>query len=232
MTLNAVITRIKYLTLAHKQLRNFYYGNVSDFLTEKTTRYASCFLEDTGIVIDKSTKTRQINFQMYLLDVVHVATDAKDNEQDVQSDMLSIAEDIIAQMDFSRYDDWKISGAVTGNFVREALDDLVAGVVLQMTVAVPYNADVCAVPSEETLINEDMKLVYDVEYIADGTEGSTITVPAIVGKKVLLLIRENAPQYKVSANPTSTEYTWNFETIGLGTPAEPNERFLFLYRTL
>lgn len=145
MTLNQVITRIKTLALEHKQLRNFYRGDVTDFLTDKTTRYASCFLQDGTGSIDPSGKATGLNFRLFLLDLVNVSENAKDNELEVMSDMLSIAEDLIAEMDHSDFYDWKL-GQCPIAFVKEQLDDMVAGVVVDLSITKMFIKDVCAIP--------------------------------------------------------------------------------------
>ncbi len=147
MTLNAIVRRIQTIVLAHKQLRNFYYGAVVDFLNDKKTSYASCFLQDNGGSIDLSQKVVTVNFRMFLLDLVHVSEGSKENELDVQSDMLSVAMDQIAQFDFSDYGDWRVSLSNNVTFVREELADMTAGVVLDLSISVPYTKDTCAVPT-------------------------------------------------------------------------------------
>lgn len=235
MTLNQIVNRVKLICLAHKQVRNFYFGAPTDFLTDKTTRYASAFLQDTPGSLDVSKKEEVIGFKLFLLDLVNVSADAKENELDVQSDMLEVIKDVLAEMDHSNYTDWSISASNPVTILREEFDDLVAGVVIDISIRTPYTKDTCAVPTDElpAVINtDDMKLIYDVAYISDGTEDSTLSVPEIVGKKVVLVIRENAPLHKVSSAPASSEYTWNNTVIGLGTPVNPDggERFLILYR--
>ncbi len=232
MTLNTAIKRLQTLALAHKQLRNFYYGNVTDFLNDKTTRFASCFLQDMPGSIDIASKTRTLNFKVFLLDLVHVSEDAKANEQDVQSDMLGVAEDLIAEINYSAYTDWKLSSGIPQQFVREEDSDLVAGVMIDIAVQTPFTSDVCAVPTEsyEFVITEDMKYVYDEAYTATGSEGSSLSIAAIAGKKVLMVTREFAVLHKVSTAPAATEYTWNDTVIGLGIPTIAGERFLILYR--
>lgn len=235
MTLNQVVKRVSTIANAHKQIRNFYFGNAVEFLTVKKTRYTSCFLQDTGIGYDINAKTRTLNFKMYFLDLVHVATETKANEQDVLSDMLSVAEDLISEFNQSQYSDWKVSTGVTGTFVTESLDDMVAGAVLDITIITPFDSNVCVVPTDEIDIpvNEpDMKLVYDEKYVADGTEGTTLSVSAVVGKKILLITRENNPLFKVSSSPNTSEFAWNDTVITLNAsvPARAGERFLILYR--
>ena len=233
LTLNQIIKRIKTIALAHKQIRNFYFGVPTDFLTDKTTRYASAFLQDTPGTIDVAAKSFTIGFRLWLLDLVNVSQNAKENELDVQSDMASVAMDLLASFDYNGYTDWKVGTGSGVELLREAFDDLVAGASIDFTITVPWNKDVCAIPTDDVLNTEDMKLVYDTVYITTGSEGSTLSVPVLVGNKLLLVIRENSPLHKVSSAPASAEYTWNDVVITLGTPVNPEttERFLFLYRS-
>jgi hypothetical protein len=235
MTLNQIVRRIKQISLAHKQIRNFYFGTATDFLTDKTTKYAGAFLEDTQGVVEVGGKSLTVGFKLFLLDLVNVSANAKENELEVQSDMVSVALDLLAEFDHSSYSDWKITLTNPLTLVRENFDDLVAGVVIDFSVLVPFDKDTCAVPTDllSGIINEDdMKFVYDVIYTSTGAEGSTLAIPELVGKKVLFATREYATIYKVSSSPASSEYTWNNTVVGLGTPVNPDggERFLFLYR--
>lgn len=74
------------------------------------------------------------------------------------------------------------------------------------------------------------KPVYDIKYIADGTEGSTLTLAELAGKKILEITREQAIMYKVASNPDSAEFTWNDLNIVFGASINPGERILILYR--
>lgn len=233
MTLNQVITRIRNLALAHNQVRSFYQGLVSDFLTDKTTKYPAVFLQDNGGTISLSGHSTKLSYRMFLLDLVHVSEDSKQNEQDVQSDMVSIAMDLFAQMNYGAYDDWKISADNNLQLVVENDNDLVAGCVLDFSISIMYSQNICQVPTD--ILNyipteNDMKFLYDIEYIATGSEGTTLSIPDIEGKKILLITRGSAVIYKVSSSPSSSEYTWNDTIIGLGAATNTNERFLILYR--
>ena len=116
-----------------------------------------------------------------------------------------------------------------------------AGTVIDISIQTQFITDVCQPPAIIDFTvndnNNDMKLVFDLKYTADGSEGSTLTtiangnIPEINGKKILLLTREFAPLYKVDTNPNTTEFTWDNNDIGLGFPTAAGERFLILYRT-
>lgn len=235
MTFNQIIKRIEGICLAHNQVSNFYYGMPTDFLNDKKTLFASCFLQDNPGVLDMPGKTDTIGFKLFALDLVHVSQDSKSNELDVLSDMRSIIKDIIAEINHSSYTDWKVSSSNTITLVREQFNDLVAGSVIDFSILQPYDQDVCAVPTsalpEPGIINTDnMKPIYDNAYTATGSEGSTLSIPELVGKKILLIIRGSFPIHKVLSSPGSSEYTWNDTDINLGAVTVTNERFLILYR--
>ena len=233
MTLNQVIARIKRIILAHKQIRNFYFGVPSDFLTDHTTRFPSAMLLDTTGSIDLSAKTDNYSFRLFLLDLANVSEDAKANELDVQSDMRSVAKDLLAEFNDQSFSDWKVGATNTVTLLREELDDLTAGVSVDISISTIWIPDTCAVPTDPVDIPniDDMKYVYDEKYTATGSEGSTLTIPAIKGKKIMLLTRESAVLYKVNINPDPVEYTWDGTDIVLGTPISmAGERFLILYR--
>ncbi len=238
MTYNQVLKRIQTIALDHKQVRTYKDGLVTDFLTDKTIPYPAVFLQDNGASIDPGQNSASFRFRLFFLDLVHVSEDTKENELDVLSDMFSVAMDIIAQMSYPGYDDWRVSLTNNMQSLVENDGDMNAGWYVDMQISIMYTQNVCQVPSTlvfDIPVNpDDMKFVFDYKYVADGSEGSTITAPAdFAGKKILLLTREFSPLYKVSNLPQSTEFTWDDVSIGLSTdlPTQPGERFLILYRT-
>lgn len=71
-----------------------------------------------------------------------------------------------------------------------------------------------------------------LKYTATGSEGSNLTIPALAGYEILMIMRESGPIYEVGSSPDSSSFTWNDITIVLGTPVSgAGERFLILYRT-
>lgn len=235
MTLNQVIRRIQKIAEAHKQIRSFFQGDVQEFLTDKGRAYATVLAQITSGNLSTGSKAVSVSIRLWFLDLVNVSAGAKLNELDVQSDMLEVGKDILGQINNPVFNDWRLSSDNTLQIVSEQLDDMLAGCYVDITITTMYPQNICQVPTELTdysPTDNDMKLVYDEIYIATGTEGTTLTVPAIQGKKVLFVVRDNAPLYKVSNNPGSTEYTWDFTNIGLSVQTAPGQRFLILYRTL
>lgn len=233
MTLNQVINRIKSLALGHQQVRTFKKGLVSDFLTDKTTKYPAVFLQDVGGNISLIGHATTLTYRLFFVDLVHVSQDTNDNEQDVHSDMVSIAMDLLAQMNNSSYDDWRISTDNTLQLLVENDGDMFAGAVVDVSVRIMYEQNICQIPSD--ILNyvptdNSMKYIYDTAYTATGTEGLTLSIPELVGKKIILITRGNSIIHKVSSAPSSSEFVWNDVDISLGAATIPNERFLILYR--
>lgn len=245
MTFNAVIRRIRLLALAHKQIRTFKRGLAADFLTDHTTKYPAVFLQDSAGTINTSSHSTTLNFRMFFVDLVHVSEETKENEQDVLSDMISIAMDLLAQMNAGGFSDWRMSTNNTLQLLVEGDGDMYAGCYVDFSLSIMFKQNVCVIPTEIFTYDPDggdgssgtggsgsgdLKLVYDLKYVATGEEGSTLSIPTIEGKKVLFVTRESAPIYKVSSAPSSAEFMWNDVTVTLGANTTPGERFLFLYR--
>ena len=241
MTLNQIVQRIKTIALGHNQVRKFYRGLVTDFLTDQTTKYPAVFLQDNGGKIStKNGQATTLSFKIFFVDLVHVSEDTNDNITDVHSDMISVAMDIIAQFNNGNYNDWALSFDNNLQLLTEDDSDLFAGVVIDFSIRIMFKQNVCAIPTDITnYIPIDggsttgtiaQLTVYDTKYIATGNEGLALSISEIVGKKILLITRESSPIYKVSSNPDSAEFAWDDTLITLGLAANIGERFLILYR--
>lgn len=70
------------------------------------------------------------------------------------------------------------------------------------------------------------------KYVATGAEGTALMISAVSGKTILLIAREGAIIYEVSATPDPAEYIWDGSTITLGLTVNPagGERFNILFR--
>lgn len=241
-TLNELIKRIRTLALAHKQIRRFKTGLAGDLFADHTAKYPACCLQYTAGGISTSGHATTVNFRMFLVDLVHVSEDTKQNEDDVLSDMLLIIQDLVSEMNNGNFNDWFLSTDNVLQAIIEGDNDLFAGWYLDFSIRIIYRQNVCEVPSDVFDFPDgetggdggsgggESKPVFDLEYISTGTEGTTLNIPAIVGKKVLLIIREGDPLHKVSSSPDTTEYIWNDVVVQLGLPIEGVKRFVILYR--
>jgi hypothetical protein len=232
MTLNQVIKRIRTICLAHKQVRSFYRGFKQDYLTDQTRKFPAVFLEESGGSINIGGKAATFNYRLSFFDLVNVSSDTKTNEGDVDSDMVSVALDIFAQMNYGAWDDWRISIENTLELVLSEQDgDMYGGCIVDFSISVQYNQNICAIPSDvfQEANEEDLQVIFDLSYTGAGTEGSTIADARLAGKKILFIKRGNTPIYKVSNSPAVNEFTWNGNSILLGSPVNTDEIFLILY---
>lgn len=248
MTYNQVISRLRILALSHRQINDFFAGDVLDFLNEEQT-YPACVVSNRPFTIDAANKVFTLGFRIYLIDLVDISTNARRNEPEVVSDMLSVMADLKAMIGSPQFDDWTLNDLNQGEILTEQLEDYVAGPYMDIDISIDFLSDTCQVPSDEIIIpnTDDMKYVYDVTYIASGDEGSELDTSAIselgvlTGKRILLVTREYSVLYKAQAPASiqSTEYAWDNNTntdnrlrvVELGLPTLPGERFHFLYRS-
>lgn len=150
MTLNQALRRIRTLAEAHSQVRTFARGLISDFLTDKTTAYPAIFLQNAGGTISLGRSMCALKFRMFFVDMVHVSEDSKENETDVQSDMISVAMDLLTQMNNGNYNDWRISSEDSLQLIAETDGDMYAGCFIDFTISFPYKQNVCEVPTTKT----------------------------------------------------------------------------------
>lgn len=92
-SLNGIIKGLSDIATAHKQIRTFSYSDINSFLTSGTTEYVAMLVEK-----QPARKTRSFTafkFTIYVFDKVFKD---ESNEQEVQSDLIRICEDLIAEI--------------------------------------------------------------------------------------------------------------------------------------
>ena len=232
MTLNQIINRIGTLVLAHKQIRRFKTGLAGDFFADHTAKYPAACLQYTVGNISTDQHVLTVNFRLILVDLVNVSADTKTNENDVISDMLSVILDLVAEINNGVYDDWRINASNSIEAIIEGENDLHAGWVIDFSLRTIFSQNRCQIPTNaiNAILNDpDMKEVFDLQYISTGTEGSSLTLPQLQGKKILLIVRGGIVVYRVSSNPVD-EYTWDNTTIVFGPSLGVGTKLLILYR--
>jgi hypothetical protein len=85
-----------------------------------------------------------MEFSLYFLDRMLAE---QSNETEVLSDQLSVAQDIIAQLKYNDFD-FEIQDSVPLQYVTENTPDLLAGVVANVRLDLPFTADRCVVPTD------------------------------------------------------------------------------------
>lgn len=144
-TLNQVVQTIKEIAEAHEQIKTVYFGNLPYFLSHgEDNKYPAMFYDLTGSNISGTTLT--LNFSLYFMDRMLAE---QSNETEVQSDQLSICQDIIAQLKWNEFD-FDVQSNITINFFTEDTPDLLAGVQANISLDLPFTANRCVVPSDYT----------------------------------------------------------------------------------
>lgn len=208
LTLNQVIDRIRTLALSHRQINSFYFGDVPEFEANGEIEYPACFLEQQPGSIDRVEKLQKFNFRLYLVDLVPESTASEENETEVLSDMHSVAADVVAMLMYSGYqDDWLITDTSPVTPVTESLNDLVAGVYVDIEIGVDFLADRCQVPAEDVTFEEDFDMARTriLTYTGTGSEGASFTVTDLAGKTVLAAYRAGFYKRVITTVPTDTE---------------------------
>jgi hypothetical protein len=150
MTLNQTVARLKSLALSHKQIESFYYGPIVDFLQNGDVKYPACFIEHNSGTVSKTEKQTSHKFTVWFCDLVNVAQDAKGNDDEVESDLTSIAEDYFAMVSSTVYQDtWNVGEEVQLQYYQEKFEDLVGAVAFDLTIGTPFLSNRCQVPTTD-----------------------------------------------------------------------------------
>ena len=142
LTLNQTIKLISDLGSAHEQINTVYFGDVWEFLSQTDNVYPAMFYTLTGSSI--SGKQLNLDFSLFFLDR---QLQDESNENEVLSDQLLIAQDIISMMRYPKFD-WEIGDQVTMEFFTEKEEDYLAGVKADVTVSFPMLSDRCQGPTD------------------------------------------------------------------------------------
>jgi hypothetical protein len=141
LTLNQTIKLISDLGSAHEQINTVYFGDIWEFLKTDNI-YPAMFFSLTGSSI--SGKQLNLDFSLFFLDR---QLQDESNENEVLSDQLLIAQDIISMMRYPKFD-WEIGDQVSLEFFTEEKEDFLAGVKADVTVSFPMLSDRCQVPTD------------------------------------------------------------------------------------
>lgn len=208
MTLNQVIQRIRTLALSHRQVNNFYFGDVPEFDANGDIEYPAVFLEQLAGSVNRNERQQSFNFRIHIYDRVLVSEDTEANETDVLSDTHSIGADLLSLFMSPAYEyDWMVEPIIPVTAVTETLNDMVAGVYMDVAFKVDFLADSCQVPSTEvTLENDfDMARTRILTYTGTGLEGDEFEVTNLSGKIVLAVYRATDYKRAIVTVPTDTD---------------------------
>jgi len=238
MTLNQIITRLQKIAEAHRLINHFFIGSYDDFKASKDIEYPCLFVElqEQG-TIDKSTKQITFNFRFWFLDLLNVATESKENEFELYSDLLQIAQDYLALLHNPDYDDWTISQSNQLSFGSYQLQDVTAGVDARISISIRNLTNRCQVPTDGTLPTQQdpqMQIISNYVYTANGNEGYTKTFTNLRYKNILMVFLGDKPLKKVDIINNPNEFTYDLASgqFSFGVDLQPEQVLQILHNTL
>lgn len=143
MTLNQLIKKIEDIGNAHSQIKTVFYGSAFDLLSKGSdVQYPVLLFDISGASI--SGKSLSVNFSFFFMDRM---LPEETNFQEVLSDQLLTAQDIIAQLNYNDFD-FDLQDNATLNAFTEQTPDLLAGWQTDLSFMLPYTYNRCEVPSD------------------------------------------------------------------------------------
>lgn len=148
ITFNNIVERFEDFATSHFFIKSFSFGSPDDVDLAKFTEFPLLHMVYTGATYDSGTKT--YNIEVYILDVPADKSDKVERQREVVSDAEQCAEDIIADIRmggniFTFAQDYEVVNATTTP-LEEETKNVLSGVLLDLSVAIPYEWDACNAP--------------------------------------------------------------------------------------
>ncbi len=142
-SLNQFVSLLNSLASAHQQIKTFGEGDVWEIGSSSAIQYPLLW----AVPQPSSTAQKLLNMKFSLI-FADILDPDKSNEQDVLSDTLQIALDILAQLNNPDYsDNFILDPNATLTPFTEKFDDDVAGWKADINIKINFLSDRCAVPS-------------------------------------------------------------------------------------
>lgn len=143
MTLNQVMDRVRIIAQNHSMVNYYYFGDPSEFLSQnEIPRHTSVLsaLSSAKFLGDRESQT-EIQLTISILDWT-----SGDNVEDIWSDTLQIAHDILASLKDEIANDFLVNDDISLEPFSERMQDRLAG--WTMTVGIQFDTplNTCAIP--------------------------------------------------------------------------------------
>ena len=149
MTRNQIAIQLKKIATDHRQVRTAKVVNADYFLHNevKDVTYPAVFM-----TMGNSTTEGKIKTHTVLVTVADIVLHT--TELEVQSDMEQVANDLLGQIGWEKQP-WRFTRSTTFEFFEDKEADILAGVVFSIDLEVPFLYDVCDLPSNYELPEND-----------------------------------------------------------------------------
>ena len=148
ITFNNIVERFEIFAENHFFIKSFSFGSPDDVDLSKFEEFPLMHLVYTGATYDAGTKT--YNLEVYILDVPNDKKGKVIPQKEAISDSEQCAEDILADIRmggniFLFAQDYEVVNATTTP-LEEETKNVLSGVLLDLSVAIPYEWDACNAP--------------------------------------------------------------------------------------
>ena len=148
ITFNNIVVRFEIFAENHFFIKSFSFGSPDDVDLSKFEEFPLMHLVYTGATYDAGTKT--YNLEVYILDVPNDKKGKVIPQKEAISDSEQCAEDILADIRmggniFLFAQDYEVVNATTTP-LEEETKNVLSGVLLDLSVAIPYEWDACNAP--------------------------------------------------------------------------------------
>jgi hypothetical protein len=148
ITLNTIIKRFEDFADNHFFIRSFSFGSPEDVDLQKFDSYPLMHVVYTGATYEDTTKT--LDFEVYIFDLPSHYESKNERQKEIVSDAEQCAEDILADIAnggniFIFSEDYEVVNA-TVTPLQEAGSNVLAGVLLELGIQLPYDRSACDAP--------------------------------------------------------------------------------------
>ncbi len=143
-TLNNILNGLNRIATAHRQIDRFGFGDLHEFETSGVTQYPAMFVEGQPVV--KERRLTKYRMRVYLFDKV---LKDESNETEVLSDLIRLAEDLIAEIKPPSWT-WyaELGQTPTIEYDTERTMDWLAGAWFDVEFRLPNKDDRCQIPQD------------------------------------------------------------------------------------
>lgn len=237
LTLIQVKTRLESLANSHRQLNTVKFVGYDEALDGADLVYPACVIElQKDNKVSLTDRYTYFRFKIYFFDLIDVASNSLNNEYEVKSDLASIAQDYLAMLNFTDYQfDWGISSDYNLSIANYQLQDLCAGVYVEVQIGVLFDANRCQVPADGVTFETDNSMKIITNYIHDVTaEDTELTLTAMTNREILMFFLGDKLLKPTTAAPTPDDYRYTYATgrFEFGTTIQPEQVIQILNRSL
>jgi len=162
MTLNQVITQLNTIATNHNQINTFGFNDMPEYGKETSIVYPVMWV--TQLPSNVNGNELNLKFRILFADLVHKG---EENQDDVSSDQMQTALDVIAQLQHPDYE-WFYSSISNLEPITGKLDDEISGWVIDVNLMIDNAFNRCQIPFTPSPTPENPNGFVTI-YAIDGT---------------------------------------------------------------